>query len=1024
MIIQWKLQFSCFGTMLKQMRERRMHRIEIPLSDSISFKISINRGKLLPLLMWIEGMLIAITPLMAHSSAACSAALRNGRFSNGSFDHWRVSGNAWGVTTRSRGNAIGRYHIESLQGGEQATGIVRSSPFMAGDSSLCFLLNGYPGGVKTGYNLVQLRDAGTRQVIRSIKPPGSDNFSLVVWNLRSLGKRRVYLEAIDGAHGSGYSWLGMDDIHQDFDYAKPEIPASGIEVQQESFGIQICTRKLLLLYDQRAGRITRLCCDLTGRAANYGMNLFSDTAGMGAEGSLRTILPVHAHLLHVRGGVRLIIGPFNGGVSSFANHNSQNKSSEHFARVSVPSQDISYHETDTITVTANSSIITIDRSFQLLKPVHQAFGVFQVHFSPDLGLSRVLFAGRKGSVPGDGAGPLLLHSYTLSIAGAVDKTDEDRCIVFSFGAVHGIHVVTHAGFDGPSGMLGEDMLPLSELHDGSWFQQRVTVEPGWNDVAPKIQKLKEAVSDFDPMAERFLYWTSVIGTIRRFPHDILLQRTAARLAQGMPNWMRDAYNSCWIRDVAHGWMSSSLVCGRSVLSVLRDEVEAFASYSDQRGWTPTGIDRNGKPVYGNEDSMSYLIEMAYLYVSRTGDRNFLKKEMPELERAGNAIIGLEGSEGLPIVRRDGDTWPDLGQIKGEQTYLAAICFMGLHRLAILLRYLDSPAAALKYDGAARRIQTAANKSDREGGLWNPTLGAFIGWRTPAGKDAPPETSGNLVSIGSGMCVEPERIASIFHYLDKHKQFIYKTGLCPDAYTAQPETNMLQQWLPWIAGWDILDRTRYGDPQGARYVFKQFMRDYHLSEIPFREAAGAGQIERNDGNSGRIWDSWGLLMAIYGGQFGVELSPGHLRIDPRPVLGTGRKVENLPWRNYRYDLLVKGEGIPVAVTHNGRSVGSLVLPPESGEYVIQLGSRMKTPLLTNASPDVQLKQAEERKGRLSLTVLPVDAGETLTITYPGQTACVKGLMRNDTVSHELNRLIVTFGVGQGVRHLLFYSCPYR
>jgi len=138
-----------------------------------------------------------------------------GDLGRGKFDGWTTEGTAWGIVQRARIGIMARCHAESLAGGEQAVGILRSLPFTITGNTLRFLANGWDGrdGGK-GVNGYFLRRADSGEALRSAAPPCSDAFSLMAGPVGDLVGQRVVFEAVDGDRGDAFAWLGLADVCQ------------------------------------------------------------------------------------------------------------------------------------------------------------------------------------------------------------------------------------------------------------------------------------------------------------------------------------------------------------------------------------------------------------------------------------------------------------------------------------------------------------------------------------------------------------------------------------------------------------------------------------------------------------------------------------------------------------------------------------------------------------------------------------------------------------------------------------------
>ncbi|UCH36187.1 MAG: hypothetical protein JSV65_07490 [Armatimonadota bacterium] len=138
-----------------------------------------------------------------------------GDLSRGALDGWQTEGAAWGIAQRQRAGAVAEYHAESLAGGEQAVGVLRSEPFTVTGNILHFLANGWDGryGGK-GVNGYYLRRAADGELLRAAAPPCSDAFTLMAWPVADLVGERVIFEAMDGDRGDAFAWLGVSDVYQ------------------------------------------------------------------------------------------------------------------------------------------------------------------------------------------------------------------------------------------------------------------------------------------------------------------------------------------------------------------------------------------------------------------------------------------------------------------------------------------------------------------------------------------------------------------------------------------------------------------------------------------------------------------------------------------------------------------------------------------------------------------------------------------------------------------------------------------
>lgn len=138
-------------------------------------------------------------------------------FEDGTFGSWTVTGNAWGVTDRLRDNRIGKFHAESLVGGEATTGILKSSNFKITGRLIKFLKNGWNRDPLRP-NQYLLKDAKSNEVLRTAFPPNQDPFATQFWNVSDLLGREVYIVIVDNDDDTmkkgGFAWIGIDHVVQ------------------------------------------------------------------------------------------------------------------------------------------------------------------------------------------------------------------------------------------------------------------------------------------------------------------------------------------------------------------------------------------------------------------------------------------------------------------------------------------------------------------------------------------------------------------------------------------------------------------------------------------------------------------------------------------------------------------------------------------------------------------------------------------------------------------------------------------
>ena len=144
-------------------------------------------------------------------------AVTNGDFEMGTLDGWQIDGHAWGITGRDREGRIGNFHAESLVGGEETTGIMKSDMFTVTGEAIGISINGWDRDPLRP-NQCLLKDFLTNEILRTASPPNQDAFVTKFWDVSDLVGRKVYLTIVDNDDDTlkkgGFAWIGLSAIYQ------------------------------------------------------------------------------------------------------------------------------------------------------------------------------------------------------------------------------------------------------------------------------------------------------------------------------------------------------------------------------------------------------------------------------------------------------------------------------------------------------------------------------------------------------------------------------------------------------------------------------------------------------------------------------------------------------------------------------------------------------------------------------------------------------------------------------------------
>ena len=151
-------------------------------------------------------------------------------FESGTYDGWERSGNAFPAQANSSklgrpmGDDNGVYWADSNVGGEDKTGTLTSKEFVIEKPFLSFLACGWNGqnGWDPAKNYYELIGADGTQ-LRMATPPGQSSqplnqFIRQYWDVSELMGQTVRFRMVDGDSGTGYAWMALDSIRQEYNF--------------------------------------------------------------------------------------------------------------------------------------------------------------------------------------------------------------------------------------------------------------------------------------------------------------------------------------------------------------------------------------------------------------------------------------------------------------------------------------------------------------------------------------------------------------------------------------------------------------------------------------------------------------------------------------------------------------------------------------------------------------------------------------------------------------------------------------
>jgi hypothetical protein len=398
---------------------------------------------------------------------------------------------------------------------------------------------------------------------------------------------------------------------------------------------------------------------------------------------------------------------------------------------------------------------------------------------------------------------------------------------------------------------------------------------------------------------------------------------AIRGRRGLRASQRSYTGSVWIRDLDYAVSGYSYALGD--MSALRESIELFLNNTRDDGVAPEvfvlGWDQ---PVVYQEswDAMPNLIHAVYAYIAKTGDRAFYQRHRETLQQVGGWISRLD-SDGDGLPDRDIFPYGYYDSVKNSvlHTYALAKFYAAFNELAALER--DSGNDGSVWEQRAAALRMGFHRPFDQGGYWLEGLAWPVAWRRAEGDPVTVlETFGVCEALRSGLIAPTDGqhyrtlIAALHTHLPELIEGPTPMRLALGGYPAEvlrrnvdPSVPrwMLDASAPWIVGLaaPVYAAAGYGDD--ARTVLQAYQAMARTTTPPVLEFAAGPNARYGPGNSGdggRTWDSAAWFLAVYGGHYGLTMTPSALIVQPHPFeLLPSDGVRNLNYQGASVQLIL-------------------------------------------------------------------------------------------------------------------------
>ncbi len=345
----------------------------------------------------------------------------------------------------------------------------------------------------------------------------------------------------------------------------------------------------------------------------------------------------------------------------------------------------------------------------------------------------------------------------------------------------------------------------------------------------------------------------------------------------------------WVRDLDYAISGYGYVLGD--MSVMRENIELFLADVESNGIVPDVY--NSQSGYGlNQawDSMPNLIHAMYIYVAKTGDRAFYQANREKCQWIGAWIANLDtDGDGLP----DKDIFPygyyNSIENSVRHTYALAKFYAAFQELAALDQAIGADGSAWAQRAVGLR-ETFQRPFD-DGGYWSGDLAWPVGWRDSSQVPVRTlETFGVFEALRSGL-ISPsdEQYADLMIALNARLTDLMAgpmpMRLALSGYPPELVRPVVREaWkadasAPWIVGLAAPAYATAGYEQTAynlldAYASAASANDFLLPQLLAVDDSG------QEGKGG-AWSSAAWFMAVYGGHYGLMMTPAALVVQPQP-----------------------------------------------------------------------------------------------------------------------------------------------
>lgn len=353
------------------------------------------------------------------------------------------------------------------------------------------------------------------------------------------------------------------------------------------------------------------------------------------------------------------------------------------------------------------------------------------------------------------------------------------------------------------------------------------------------------------------------------------------------------------------------------LRAFRGHLARIMSTLDDQGRTHFGYNQTGDWV----DDNLHTIQGTYFYLVTSGDLEFVRQQLPAMERMLDYFIRRRNKDGLFELGGVGAHWYyDTVRTSGVNSYYNAFFYKASQDLADMEEAVGNLAKAAEYRRLAAEIKTAFNRV-----LWREDLPGgprYLDWI---------DAQGNQVAYFADLCqwppiavgiASPEQARKIVATADARikeleREYGYRGYASLSALWPVPQQYTRFNFGVYMNGgsllcmtyWEVVARARAGDHVGAAERLRRFSQHFRETSWAGNNSAnihGHHDYPRSDSGEPYLADMVVVAAATVHGLLGIRPTWKSLEVTPHLPPEWKQAEAEILYKGQRHRIVIEGD----------------------------------------------------------------------------------------------------------------------